>query len=313
MYERVVNDQSLKWVSEAWVKDVEDAAGGVSGSDLITFMEIPFDFAVSHRPGTRFGPAAILEALNGFSLYCTDKRADLSSLRFRRGAPVPVSNDIHQTYSRIEEAVTSLPPSTMPIFLGGDHSITDPIMRGLLKRSGGQRFGLIVFDAHFDSRPPVKGQEHSGHWMYTVQEVYSHANSVQLGVNAPIYSREYMERAERAGVMVRTPYEIRRDGWLHTLEEAIAHASRNTDGVYVSVDIDCLDRAFAQGTSVPNGCGLMAYEVADALYEIARKTKTIGLDIVEVSPPLDDASNTAEVAAHFVMNYLAGLTERRRD
>ncbi|GGY10325.1 hypothetical protein GCM10007160_41890 [Litchfieldella qijiaojingensis] len=204
MYNKVVNDQTIKWVSEAWVSDVE------SMDEYVDFLEIPFDFAVSHRPGTRFGPAAIIDALNGFSLYCTDKRVDLSSLRFHRNAPPPVLNDIHQTYSHIEEMVASLPSSSRPVFLGGDHSITDPILRGLLKRSGGQNFGLIVFDAHFDSRPPVKGREHSGHWMYTVEEVFSHANSVQLGINAPIYSKEYMDQAESSGVLVRTPYEIRK-------------------------------------------------------------------------------------------------------
>jgi agmatinase len=122
-----------------------------------------------------------------------------------------------------------------------------------------------------------------------------------------------MDQSERSGVLVRTPYEIRRAGWLNTLDEAIAHATRNTDGVYISVDIDCVDRAFAQGTSVANGCGLLAYEVADALYEIARRANVIGLDIVEVSPPLDNSSDTAEIAAHFVLNYLAGGVAKRAD
>ncbi|GGY10322.1 hypothetical protein GCM10007160_41880 [Litchfieldella qijiaojingensis] len=87
---------------------------------------------------------------------------------------------------------------------------------------------------------------------------------------------------------------------------------RDVGGVYISIDIDCLDRAFAPGTSVPNGCGLMTYEVADALYEIARRVEVIGLDIVEVSPPLDNTSNTPEVAAHFILNYLAGIAERKQ-
>jgi len=305
-YEKVVDDTSLRWISDAWIAPEALSCESASRAQSVALVEIPFDHAVSYRPGTRLGPSAIIDALNGFSLYCTDKRVDVSSIRLCRHV-VEVSNNLHDTYAAIENVAENVPKASTPFFLGGDHSITDPIIRGLLGRAEREKFGLIVFDAHFDSRPPVKGKERSGHWMYTIQNVFKHTNSVQLGINAPIYSKKYMDDAERSWILVQTPHEIRKSGWAETLKSAIAHATRDTSGIYISIDIDCLDRSFAQGTSVPNACGLMPYEVADAVYEICRQTKLIGLDIVEVSPPLDNSSNTAEVAAVFVLNALAGI------
>ena len=115
-----------------------------------------------------------------------------------------------------------------------------------------------------------------------------------------------MRDAESSGIMVCTPYDIRRAGWPETLESAIRHATRDTDGVYISVDIDCLNFAVAPGTSVVNAGGLLAHELTDAIFEIASRTKIIGMDVVEVSPPLDLSGNTAKVAAHVILNFLAG-------
>jgi len=82
------------------------------------------------------------------------------------------------------------------------------------------------------------------------------------------------------------------------------------DGVYVSVDIDCLDRAHAPGTSVPNIAGFRPHDVADGPFEIARRADVIGLDITEVSPPLDRDRQTSGLAALLVLHYMAGLARR---
>ncbi|MBP2301089.1 agmatinase family protein [Azospirillum picis] len=309
MSARVVQDAAVRWISGAWEHPGMDASVSIPGPRIL-FLGIPFDHAVSHRPGTRFGPAAILNALDGFSLYCTDKRTDLGRLRLCRGGEIDVSNDIHATYRHIADTVAGLPGEDTPVFLGGDHSITDPILRGLLRRHSRRTLGLIVFDAHFDSRIPVPGKEHSGHWMHTVAEVFDHRHTVQLGIDAPIYSRDYMDGAEAAGIMVRTPWDIRRTGLQATVDAAIRHAVEPTGAVHVSIDIDCLSAGFAPGTSVPNAAGLMLWDVADALFEIARRAPQASLDIVEVSPPLDGSGITAQSAAHLVMNFLAGRAAR---
>lgn len=300
---RVVEDATVRWISQAW-RSPDDTVS--TDTPPVLFIPIPFDHAVSHRPGTRFGPAAILEALDGCSLYCTDKRTDLVNLDLRKRDDVDVSNNIHDTYREVARVCADLPADVTPVFLGGDHSLTDPILRGLKRRRPTDEIGLIVFDAHFDSRVPIPGKEHSGHWMHTVSDVFDHHHSVQIGIDAPIYSADYMKKAEDSGVMVLTPWQIRRQGWAATLETVLDHAVLTTDSVHVSIDIDCLSVASAPGTSVPNPMGLLPWDVADALFEIASRASAISLDLVEVSPPLDPQGVTSRTAAHLILNFLAG-------
>ncbi len=306
---QVVQDTTVRWVSERW------ASEPVGEPDLpaFGFLEVPFDYAVSHRPGTRFGPASILAALNTFTLYCTDKRVSLAHSHFHHFGTVDVVNDFKESYRRIREAVARLPAGYTLVALGGDHSISDPLVRGVQDRLGEKKLGLIVFDAHFDSRDPVPGKEHSGHWMKTLEDTLDYTSAVQLGINAPIYGERYMAEAEEKGILVKTLYEIRKAGWDAVLAEAVEHATSSTDGLYLSVDIDSLDQAFAPGTSVPNPAGFFPHEVLDAVYEIGCRADVVGFDLTEVSPPLDRDGFTSQLAAHLVLSFLSGSVVRHQN
>jgi agmatinase len=305
---KVVQDSSVRWISDNWVTQATPDGDGT----VFSVLRIPFDHAVSHRPGARFGPDAIVAQLNEFSLYCTDKRVSLKDVRFMDLGEVEVFHSLPDTYRNVGAAVDAIPSGTRPVFLGGDHSITDPIIRGLLSRANGQKLGLVVFDAHFDSRDPVYNKEHSGHWMKTLEDVLDYRVVAQLGISSNLYSEEYMERAESSGIMVRTVYDIRRDGWRATIENVVRHVTRGTAGAYISIDIDCLDQAVASGTSVPNPSGFLAHEVIDAVFELSAATDIVGLDVTEVSPPLDGDDATARVAAYIVLNHVAGVVARTR-
>jgi agmatinase len=302
---KVVQDPATAWIADHWVDQPAE-----KDALIFSVLQVPMDFAVSHRPGTRFGPAGVVAAINGFSLYCTDKRVNLEQVRFLDLGEVDIVHSLPESYRRIAEAASRVPSMTLPIFLGGDHSITDPLFRSMQSRAPNQHLGLVVFDAHFDSREPLPGKEHSGHWMCTLGDVLDYGRVAQLGINAPIYSEHYMSRAEGNGVLVRTPYEIRRQGWAESVREAVEHVSGDTDGVYVSVDIDCVDQAFAPGTSVPNATGLLPFELADAVFELSSMAEIVALDITEVSPPLDKLDYTCQLAAHVVLNHIAGVVTR---
>jgi formimidoylglutamase len=302
----VVVDPTLHWMRDHWTTDIEATRGGTG----FGFISVPFDYAVSHRPGCRFGPEKILQALDASTTYCVDKRVSLSSAELIRCGTVDVVHSLEQTYRNIRTAVAAIPDGVVPVILGGDHSISDPAIRGVLDRNRARKIGLIVFDAHFDSRPPTAGKEHSGHWMRTISDVIDYHKVVQLGINAPIYSEDYMRSAEDHGILVMTPYDISRKGWPAALGAAIQHATGDVEGVYVSVDIDSIDQAYAPGTSVPNQGGFQAREVLDAVFEIAVRAPTVALDITEVSPPLDREDMTSKLAAQIVINFMAGVVRR---
>ncbi|MFC4770227.1 agmatinase family protein [Effusibacillus consociatus] len=303
---RVVNDPTVKWISQNWGNKKE------LGADFVQFgfLGIPFDYAVSHRPGTRFGPQSILDVLNSYSLYCTDKRVSLQNTVFHDLGLVDIVHDLRQSYKNMENAVVQIPKEYIPIFLGGDHSITDPIIRGMQQRSA-QNFGLIMFDTHFDFREPLTGKEHSGHWLRTLEDVIDYRNVAMIGIGAPIYSEYYMAELEKRGAKIWTVYELRKYGRESVIQEAINHVLKHTKGAYLSIDIDCIDQAFAPGCSVPNPNGLFAYEVMDSVFEICSSIPVVGMDINEVSPWYDPQENfTSHIAANIVMNFMAGVVKR---
>ncbi len=305
----IVHDSKVSWITEQWT-DSTRVEGDVE--PIFGFLGIPYDGAVSSRPGTRFGPEAIVESLNRLTAYCTDKRVDLSKAHMVHYGSVDVVHSLAETGSRIIEANQAIPIHVVRLFLGGDHSISDPLFRSTQSMSEGRKLGLIVFDSHLDSREPERGKEHSGNWLFTLNGVLDYNKTVQLGINSCLYSQVYMEEAERRGVMIKTIYEIHKEGWSNIIRQAIAKAATDTDGVYISFDIDCIDRAFAPGTSVPNASGFHPSEVMDAVYELAVQTPALAFDISEVSPPLDCTGATADVAAQLVLNFMAGIVARSK-
>jgi agmatinase len=298
-FDQVVQDSSTKWFSQHWDKPI------VNPVCHLGFLEIPFDYAVSYRPGTRFGPQKIIANLNEQSLFCTDKRSRLEDIAIKHFGIVDILHSLPKTYQNIKNAIDKIPHPFIPVCLGGDHSISDPILRSMIEKHG-NHFGLVIFDAHFDSREPIKDKEHSGHWVKTLENVLNYQNVIQLGINASIYSDSYLITAEKNGILVKTPFEIRHSGLMNTVQEIKNHLT-DIQKIYISVDIDVIDQAFAPGTSVPNPCGLFPYEVADLLFALASGYSIIGFDITEVSPPLDINEITSKVAAQFILNFMAGI------
>ncbi len=149
--------------------------------------------------------------------------------------------------------------------------------------------------------------------MKTLEGVIDYGVVAQLGINAAIYSHDYMVAAETSGILVRTPYDIRKAGWQQTIKEVAKHVTRDADAVYISVDIDCIDKAFAPGTSCVSPAGLFPHEVIDAVFELSRAVDVAGLDVVEVSPPLDDLNYTSQLGAQIVLNHIAGVVARTEE
>jgi agmatinase len=299
MSAKAVEDESITWIQDLWHQERPLT------ETFLEFLEVPFDFAVSHRPGARFGPKAIINALNGFGATNIDRRQNLGKLRPFNGGRVEVNHDFSKAYSAIEDVAGRLPNNATMIAIGGDHSITDPLLRGVMKRMTGKKIGLVMIDAHMDCRPPVAGKEHSGHWVYTARDVISFDAMAQIGISSPLYSMSYVEALEREGMLLRTAKEVQADPqgtW-----EAISKQLRSVDCVYVTVDIDCIDQAFAPGTSVPAPQGLYPREVSDLLFRLASSFKIAGFDLTEVSPPLDHGDQTVQLAASLIHEFWAGL------
>jgi agmatinase len=275
---------------------------------------IPFDGVVTNRPGARFGPQAIRAAslmlCDGihpvFDVSPLEHLGDALDMRLPNASPLP------EVRAHIERQAAELMAKHHCVFLGGDHSVTLSLLRAAKARHGGQPLALVHFDAHCDTWSDHFG-EPSGHgtWTYeAIQEgLVSAAHTVQIG------TRSSGERAARdyvadQGGQIFTARELRGlDG--AALRPVITAIRERLAGrpVYLTLDIDVLDPAFAPGTGTPEPGGLTSPQVLTFLEDLA-PLDWIGMDCVEVAPAYDHAELTSNAAACFVWTYLAGRVAR---
>jgi agmatinase len=275
---------------------------------------IPFDGVVTNRPGARFGPQAIRAAslmlCDGihpvFDVSPLAHLGDALDMRLPNASPLP------EVRAHIERQATALMARHHCVFLGGDHSVTLSLLRAAKARHGGEPLALVHFDAHCDTWSDHFG-EPSGHgtWTYeAIQEgLVSAAHTVQIG------TRSSGERAARdyvadQGGQIFTARDLRGlDGAaLRPVVDAICERLAGRP-VYLTLDIDVLDPAFAPGTGTPEPGGLTSSQVLTFLEDLA-PLNWIGMDCVEVAPAYDHAELTSNAAACFVWTYLAGRVAR---
>ena len=267
---------------------------------------IPFDLGTTNRTGSRFGPSAIRLASRmlvdgAHPQFFVDPAqlplADIGNFSIALG-------DIAASMTQIEDQAGGIDHL---IALGGDHSITLPLLRARAKKSGAP--ALIHFDAHVDTWPENFGQAlgHGSVFYHAISEgLVDPRRMVQIGVRSPV-ERSVYDWTKDQGVVIITAQEVHEQG-----PAAIAKRIRDVVGdasPYLSFDIDVLDPAFAPGTGTPEIGGLASWQ-AQAILRQLRGLHFIGMDLVEVCPPYDVAEITALAGATIVWEYLCLLAPR---
>ncbi|WP_308915138.1 agmatinase [Jannaschia sp. LMIT008] len=289
---------------------MENAFGGVpsmfrrryskdlSGFD-VAITGIPFDGAVTHRPGTRFGPRALREAS---ALQVFDPPWGWDGLSPLEDLAIADYGDCGFDYAQVADFPGALRDHVRGILgqgaaciaMGGDHYVSFPILQVHAEVHG--PLSLIQFDAHSDTWPDddLTRVDHGTMFYKAVKAgVIDPATSVQVGIRTV--------NDDPQGVRTITARDVHDTG-----PGAVAAAIRETVGdrpAYVTFDIDCLDPAFAPGTGTPVWGGLSSAQAAAILRDIAG-VNMVGGDVVEVSPPYDTTGATAIAGAHVVMELL---------
>ncbi len=277
----------------------------------VGIVGIPYDGGVSYRPGARFGPSKVrdLSSLGRGYHWSRDvniidkiKIADIGDC-----PTVPI--DQQKTYDRIKdyfEHLLSLDKKFIAI--GGDHSVTLPLLRAAHKKYGKLR--LIHFDAHLDTYPAAWGCEyHHGTFVrHAVEEgLILPEKSIQIGIRGPLTGESDLQFVNQHKILVTTVDDVRAN--LNSFLNALPDFG--DDPVYISFDIDCLDPAYAPGTGTPVPGGLTTYETQKILRAL-KVNHLVGADIVEVSPPYDSSDITALAAMDtlFELLCLMGLSKK---
>jgi len=277
----------------------------LTGVDL-AITGIPFDQAVTHRPGTRFGPRAIREASSlqpydppygwGYNPLEELAIADYGDMAFDYAKTAEFPGRVRDHIAGI------LASGAGSVTLGGDHFIAFPILQAYAEKYG--PMAVIQFDAHSDlwADDDMERIDH-GTMMYKAVKtgVIDPARSVQIGIRT--------ECDDYLGVNVIDAPELHRAG-----PAEVARRVKEIVGagpVYITFDIDALDPAFAPGTGTPVWGGLASWQAAAILRDLAG-IDLVGGDVVEVSPPYDTTGATAIAGAHVAMELIClyGWTRR---
>ena len=277
---------------------------------------VAWDGATTNRPGARFGPRAIREASH---MLCdgTHPLFDVAP-----GPHLGDAGDLELPNTGLTAMREAFAPQIGPllarhhmVWLGGDHSITLPLLRAY-KAHCGRALAVLHFDAHCDTWRDHFG-EPSGHgtWVYEAiqEELVVKECFVQLGIRSA-GERAAREYVQSQGGTIHTARELRgreSPASLAPVLDDLKHrmADRGMPPLYISLDIDCLDPAFAPGTGTPEPGGMTTNQVLSVLEGLVN-LPCVGMDCVEVSPPYDHAELTSYAAAHFVWTYLCSRISR---
>jgi len=280
------------------------AAPAPEGLD-VALLGIPYDGGTSYRPGARFGPRAVREQSSLIrSWHPVLKIHPFERLRVADCGDVdvvPIS--IEETYAAVSRRIDEVnAASAIPLCVGGDHSVTLPILRSLARRHG--PLAVVHFDAHPDTWDQYFGHKyfHGTPFRRAVEEgIVDPRRFIQIGIRGPLYGPEDFAFHDEHGIEAIRIETVKESGvaWVAGRLERLRGGP-----VYCSFDIDAVDPAFAPATGTPEVGGLTSYEALCLVRGLAG-LGLVGADIVEVAPPYDGPGQiTALLAANLMFELV---------
>ena len=277
---------------------------------------IPWDEGIGYRPGPRFGPRSLREYSTRFAFHeraieeggywdIEKKKRYLGDIRFVDcGDQDILYLKVEETFSAVTDSVAKLlKAGVFPVFLGGDHSITFPVVRAFHDH---EPLHILHLDAHLDYNDSIEGVLlANGSPVKRISELDFVGKIIQVGMRG-IRAREdaYRDSVSRNNTIF-TMNEYRHKG----IEEVLRTIPEQ-GSLYVTIDIDVLDPSIAPGTSSPEFDGMAYREARDLLTAVASHRKVVGFDLVEVNPFLDPIGLTQSAAVMMILEFLGAIFER---
>lgn len=294
------------------------------GDGDVVIVGAPFDAGATHRPGARFGPAAIRTAdygsMDGYRPHLPTGIDPLGALGVVDVGDVMVTpGDMDGSIDEIADTIAHVAgEGKVPIVLGGDHTITWPNAMGLARVHGFGEIAVIHFDAHADTGFLQRGAL-VGHGTPMRRLIESGAvpghRFVQIGLRGYWPEPDVMEWGREQKMQTYLMTDIVGRGLDQVVDEAVEHAiGGDAKGVFLSIDIDVVDPGLAPGTGTPEPGGLDSRQLLDTVRRLAKDLEVLGADIVEVAPPYDGpGEQTAYLANRVVLEVLNGMAERKAE
>ncbi len=277
----------------------------------VAVVGVPFDAGVSYRPGARFGPAHVRESSRLLRPY--NPAVDVEP--FARQQVVDAGDiavnpfDIEAAIAGVEAGARALlERSRRVVTIGGDHTIALPLLRAVAADHG--PVAVVHFDAHLDTWDTYFGAPYTHGTPFrraSEEGLVDRSGCLHVGTRGPLYSTQDLVQDTELGFQVVGSTEMDDIGARGVVERIRERVQERP--VYLSVDIDVLDPAFAPGTGTPEAGGLTSRELLAVLRSFS-ELHLVGADVVEVAPAYDHAEVTGIAASHVIYEILSALAPR---
>ena len=285
----------------------------------VAVLGAPFDLGTSNRPGARFGPRALRTDAYEPGTYHLDLGLEIFDW-----LEVVDVGDAYCPHGMVRESLDNIGAKVasvvqhgiIPVTIGGDHSVTWPAATAVAEHFGFSRVGMVHFDAHADTAESIDGNlaSHGSPMRRLIESgAIPGRNFVQIGLRGYWPGADVWQWMGEQGMRWHLMDEVHRRGLDAVLTDAIAEAMDGVDHLYVSVDIDSLDPAYAPGTGTPEPGGITSADLLRAMRRLAMETPLVAFDVMEVAPAYDHADCTVNVAHRLIMEILSGLAWKNRE
>jgi len=277
----------------------------------VAIVGVPFDTGVSYRPGARFGPNHVRESSRllrpynpavNVSPFATQQVVDAGDIAANPFDIEEAISSIHKSYDQLSERAKKI------VTIGGDHTITLPILRSLKAKHG--PISVVHFDAHLDTWDSYFGADYTHGTTFrraSEEGLLDPEGCMHIGIRGPLYAAKDLTYDKALGFQIFSSVEFQDLGVNAAIEKMKARVG--TRPVYISIDIDVLDPAHAPGTGTPEAGGLTSRELLSVVRATAGMN-VIGADIVEVAPAYDHAQITGIAASHVMYELISAFAAK---
>jgi agmatinase len=268
---------------------------------------VPFDVTSTYRTGARFGPNAVRQASLNIETYSFRAGIDVEDLLLHDLGDLHVSTSPKKTVGMLKHVVGDIiDAGKLPVAIGGEHTITLGILKGLGGKA--EKTAVVSFDAHLDVRREFQGLTLSHTtFMRLINEVVKPARIFELGTRA--VCKEELEYADKSGMEFFTSQQIRKEG-IEKVTRQLQEKLSPYENVYLSVDMDILEPAFAPAVQNPEADGIDTHTLIDFLCALCDK-RVVGFDVLEIAPVYDQGISSV-AAARVMFEMFCQLEKTRR-
>jgi guanidinobutyrase / D-arginase len=277
----------------------------------VAVVGVPFDSAVSYRPGARFGPAHVRAASKLLRTFNPVQNIEPFAVQQVVDAGDIACNpfDIGEAIRQIDQGAREIAGTGAKLMtIGGDHTIALPLLRVMHEMHG--PIAVVHFDAHLDTWDTYFGAPYTHGTPFrraSEEGLIDKTASIHVGIRGPLYSPQDLSDDQVLGFQVIGAHDMDDLGWRGVVERIRARVGDRP--TYVSLDIDVLDPSFAPGTGTPEAGGLTSRELLNILRAFA-ELNLVGADVVEVAPAYDHAEITGVAASHAAFELISAMALR---